>query len=154
MKKYRPLVIFFVIPMAIGLWAANFTIDAMQSFMLVKKPAYTPPAGTIPIIILVVFILMGISAFLVYKSKSFGRETPLYIWALQLVFCFFWAITFFGGGAYQLSLVWLIVLWILIAVMIVRFYRFRQVAGYLQIPYLICATFAGYLNFMVYMLNR
>lgn len=154
MKKYRPLIIFFVIPMAIGLWAANFTIEAMQSFKFVKKPEFTPHAGSIPIVLLIVFILMGVSAYLVYKSKSFGRETPLYIWALQLVFCFFWAITFFSGGAYQLSLIWLAVLWVLIAIMVVRFYRFRHLAGYLQIPYLICATFAGYLNFMVYMLNK
>ncbi|NLO45695.1 MAG: tryptophan-rich sensory protein [Clostridiales bacterium] len=154
MSRFKPLLMFFIFPMLIGLWAANITVNAMQSFRFVTKPDFTPNIAVIPIIIFLVYILMGISAYLVHKSKSYGRETPLYIWVLQLVFCFFWSITFFSGAAYQLSFIWISVLWVLILVMTLRFFAFKPLAGYLQIPYLICATFAVYLNFMVYFLNK
>ena len=63
-------------------------------------------------------------------------------------------IIFFNMQAYLFAFVWLVALWALILLTITKYYRIKPVAAYLQIPYLVWVTFAGYLNLAVYILNR
>ena len=67
---------------------------------------------------------------------------------------FFWSLIFFNAQAYGFAFAWLILLWILILWMIISFYQVDKTAALLQIPYLAWVTFAGYLNYGVWMLNR
>ena len=75
------------------------------------------------------------------------------LYGIQLAFNFLWSAFFFSLSAYLFAFVWLIALWLLIAATMTLFYRLSETAGYLMIPYLIWAAFAGYLNLGVYLLN-
>jgi len=69
-------------------------------------------------------------------------------------FNFFWTILFFNLQMYLFAFIWLAILWVMILLMIISFYRIDKTAAYLQIPYLLWVSFAGYLNFMVWILNK
>ena len=98
---------------------------------------------------------MGISAARVWLSPdSKNKVQGLRLYILQLTFNFIWSILFFNLQAYAFAFIWLILLWLLILLMIISFSKSDKPAAYLQIPYLLWVTFAGYLNFMVWVLNR
>ena len=67
---------------------------------------------------------------------------------------FVWPILFFNLQDYLFAFFWLCLLWVLILTMVIVFSRIDKAAGYLQLPYLLWVTFAGYLNLGVYLLNR
>ena len=71
----------------------------------------------------------------------------------QLIVNFFWSLIFFNARAYGLALLWLLLLWVLVARMILHFRKVDKTAALLQIPYLLWLTFAAYLNWGVRKLN-
>ena len=75
------------------------------------------------------------------------------VYGAQLAVNFFWSVLFFTFKAYLLAFVWLVLLWGLIVLPIWRFAAVRPLAGWLLVPYLLWVTFAGYLNFGVFLLN-
>lgn len=77
----------------------------------------------------------------------------LYVYATQLFLNFFWSIFFFNMRTFLFAFIWLLMLWIAVLVMILKFKEHSTPAGLLQIPYLIWISFAGYLNFSIYWLN-
>lgn len=152
--KLKPLILSIAIPLAVGFIASMITKDAMGTFNAVTKPPLAPPAIVFPIVWTILYILMGISAYLVYSSDSPYKWDALRAYGLQLAVNFFWSIIFFNFRAYLLAFIWLVLLWILIAVMISSFKKVDKLPAYLQIPYLAWVTFAGYLNLSIYLLNR
>ena len=155
-KKIKPYVISVLIALAVGGLSALITKDSMDVYSQIVKPKLSPPGFIFPIVWGILYTLMGISSARVYvKAKSMPtiENTGLGIYVLQLIVNFFWPILFFNYQAFLLSFLWLILLWILIVIMILRFKKICPLAAYLQIPYLLWVTFAGYLNLMIYMLN-
>lgn len=155
-KKIKPYVISVLIALAVGGLSALLTKGNMDIYDQIVKPKLAPPGFIFPIVWSILFVLMGISSAIVYikaKQELTVQKTGLGVYALQLVVNFFWSILFFNFQAFLFSFLWLILLWILIVIMIVRFYKLSPLAAYLQIPYLAWVTFAGYLNLMIYMLN-
>lgn len=155
-KKIKPYVISVLIALAVGGLSALITKGSMDIYSQIVKPKLSPPGFIFPIVWGILYTLMGISSARVYvKAKSMPtiENTGLGIYTLQLIVNFFWPILFFNYQAFLLSFLWLILLWILIVIMILRFKKICPLAAYLQIPYLIWVTFAGYLNLMIYLLN-
>ena len=150
-KKIKPYVISVAIALGVGALSAIFTRGNMT--LPAIKPPLTPPERAFPFVWSVLFILMGIGAVLIYKDK-YRDDSALGIYALQLVINFFWSIIFFNMRAYLFAFVWLVILWLFIIWMIVKFKRINSLAAYLQIPYLLWVTFAGYLTLAIYILNR
>ena len=156
-KKIKPYVISISIALAVGGLAAYLTMDSMEIYGSINQPALAPPGWLFPVVWTILYVLMGISAALIYTDKTATgdeKKIALKIYAFQLIVNFFWTLIFFNLRNYLFAFVWLVLLWVLILIMIIRFYRIRPVAGLLQIPYLLWVTFAGYLNFMIYLLNR
>ena len=156
-KKIKPYVISIAIALAVGGLAAWLTRDSMEIYSMINQPALAPPGWLFPVVWSVLYVLMGISAALVYTNENAGpaeKRRALKIYGLQLLVNFFWTLIFFNLRNWLFAFIWLVLLWILIIVMIVRFVRIKPIAGWLQIPYLLWVTFAGYLNFMIYLLNR
>jgi len=153
-KKLKPYVISVLIAFAVGGLAALITKDSMDMYEEIVKPALAPPGWIFPVVWSVLYALMGISAARIYV-KTDGRiiGTGLVFYILSLMFNFFWTILFFNAKEFLFSFVWLIVLWILILLTILSYKKTDKIAAYLQIPYLIWVTFAGYLNYMIYLLN-
>ena len=156
LSKIKSYVIAILIPIAAGLLSAFFTRNNMDLYQSIIKPPLAPPAILFPIVWTILYTLMGISSAIVYNSDadSEDKKQALLLYGLQLIVNFFWSILFFNQRAFLLSLIWLVLLWILILWMIVCFYKINKTAAWLQIPYLLWVSFAGYLNLMIYLLNR
>ena len=154
-QKAKTYGISIAISLLVGVLSALFTTMGMDKYRLVEKPALTPPEIVFPIVWTILFALMGISAARVWiASEDKGKNGGLLIYLIQLVVNFFWSIIFFNLQAYGFAFFWLIFLWLLVLLMIVSFSKTDKIAAYLQIPYLLWLSFAGYLNFMVWMLNK
>ncbi len=153
--NYKLLAICIAIPLAVGALAGFLTKDSMEAFGALNKPALSPPGFLFPIVWTVLYILMGIASYLVITSgqgKNKIRDAMI-TYGLQLVFNFFWSIWFFNFGWYLFAFIWLLILWVLIFNTIASFYEISKTAAYLLIPYLLWVTFAGYLNFAIYLMN-
>jgi len=121
----------------------------------ITQPPFSPPGIVFPIVWSILFALMGIGAARIYLAPaSTARSRSLLLFLLQLAFNFFWSIIFFNLQNFGLALICLIALWILILLMILSFRKVDKLAAWLQIPYLLWVTFAAYLNFGVWLLNR
>ena len=121
----------------------------------VLKPALSPPAVLFPIVWTILYALMGIGAARVAAAPdSSVRSRALNVFVIQLIVNFFWSLIFFNAQAFGFAFLWLVLLWILIVVMIFLFYRGDGTAALLQIPYFLWITFAAYLNYGVWQLNR
>lgn len=151
----RLLVKCIAIPLLVGGVSAFLTKDSMQIFEEVNKPPLSPPGWLFPVVWTILYILMGVSVYLVIESGAGESEVnnALGIYVYQLIVNFLWPTFFFNFQWYLFSFVWLVLLWILVFVMIKRFYEISRLAGILQIPYLIWLTFAGYLNLGIWWLN-
>ena len=88
------------------------------------------------------------------ELKTAETNRALIVYAFNLFLNFFWSIIFFNMRAFLFAFIWLVALWVVILIMIIKFYRIKPLAGILQIPYLLWVTFAGYLNLSIYLLNR
>ena len=150
-KKIETIIISILIPLAVGAVSSFLGRTMMDPDFI--QPTFSPPGYLFPIVWTILYILMGISSYLIYISDSPWRTPSLIIYAIQLVFNFFWSILFFRFSLYGLSFVWLLMLIGFIIIMIYLFSKVRPLAAYLQIPYLLWCLFAAYLNYAVYMLN-
>ena len=149
------LIICLAIPLAVGGLSALLTMGSMDDFASLEQPPLSPPGWLFPVVWTIIFTLMGISLYLVLTSNAPQDQiTPaVIVFAIQLVFNFFWSIWFFNFGWYFFAFFWLLALWVLIIVNTVLFYRIRKPAGYLMIPYILWVTFAAYLNLAIAILN-
>ena len=151
--KLKELIISIAIPLAVGGLSSLLSMNGFKEFETIKKPAFTPPGIIFPIAWTILYILMGISFYLIYTGNCKNKYKALRVYFIQLFFNFLWSILFFSFKLYWLAFVWLIVLLGLIVVMVYRFYNCNKTAGLLQIPYLVWVAFAGVLNAFVAVLN-
>lgn len=156
-KKIKPYVISIAIALAVGGLSALLTRNNVQVYETINRPALAPPMILFPIVWSILFILMGISSAIIYVKREENPDTAmtaLKVYGAQLVVNFFWTIIFFNMQAYLFAFIWLIILWILIFLMIIEFRKISPLAAWLQLPYLLWVTFAGYLTLMIWLLNR
>ena len=157
MIKWKKLLIAILIPLAVGGISALLTSSNMKMFELIDKPPLSPPAWLFPVAWTILYILMGISSYIIYENKyGFNEEISkkwLTIYGVQLVFNFFWSIIFFNLKYYLLAFIWLLIMWGLIIYLVVNARKINKTASNLLIPYLLWTTFAGYLNIGIAILN-
>ena len=154
-SKTKIYALSIAVSLIVGGLSALFTNMGMDEYRMAEKPPLTPPEIVFPIVWTILFIFMGISAGRVWiASRDRGRNGGLLVYVIQLMVNFLWSIFFFNLQAYGFSFFWLLFLWALILVMIISFSKTDKIAAYLQIPYLLWVTFAAYLNFMVWVLNK
>lgn len=154
MKKWGFL-IFPILALAVGALAGFLSRPGLETvYPLLEKSPLTPPGVVFPIVWTVLYILMGIGlAMVVYRGGASVTQAVV-LWGLQLALNFSWSLLFFGGGYYFAALLCLVILWLAILAMIAAFAATSRPAAWLQIPYLLWVTFAGYLNGAIWLLNR
>ena len=154
-KKIKPYAISIAISLGTGALAAFFTRGNMNVYSSINKPPLAPPGVLFPIVWTVLYVLMGISSAIVYGEREVKKiGTALDLYRIQLAVNFLWSIIFFNVRAFFFAFLWLVLLWVLVYMMIKEFEKISSLAAKLQIPYLLWITFAMYLNYMVYFLNR
>ena len=121
-------------------------------FEMVEKPPLSPPGWLFPVVWTALYLMMGLASYLVAASGQPAGDA-LNIYGIQLAVNFLWPILFFNFRLFGLSLVWLVLLWVLVLVTLLRFWRISPAAGWLMVPYLLWVTFAAYLNAGIWILN-
>lgn len=154
--KFKPYIVSIAIALGIGGLSAFLIRDNLYLYAVINKPAFSPPAFLFPIVWTILYILMGISSARIWLQRdnySYEVMDSLLTYALQLILNFFWPIIFFNMRTFLFSFIWIVVLWTSILKMIFKFSVLDKTAACLNIPYVLWVTFAGYLNFMIYLLN-
>lgn len=131
----RLLFICVAIPLMVGTLAGILTRNSMEVFSLVDKPPLAPPAWLFPVVWTLLYIVMGVSSYLILTSDAEFEEIAeaLRIYVYQLVVNFLWPTFFFNFRWYLFSFFWLLLLWVLVFVMIRRFYIISKPAALLNI---------------------
>lgn len=156
-KQTRNFIVSVAISLGVGILSALLTRGNMNIYEEVCTPPLSPPSFLFPVVWTVLYVLMGISAAMVYNTRTSPlarRKEALTLCYVSLFFNFFWSIIFFNIRAFLFAFVWLLVLLALIILTIVKYYKINKTAAYLQIPYAVWVTFAGYLNFGIWLLNK
>ena len=135
-----------------------FTVsdDGSNWYEALKKPFFTPPDWVFGPVWTILYLMMGIAAFLVWQKgvpKSHVR-VALVCFMVQLVFNAAWSVIFFGFHSVGLALLEIIFLWLAILATIASFWRVDRVAAGLLLPYIGWVSFAVILNASIYFLNR
>ncbi len=151
---WKKLLISIAIPLGVGGLSALLTSGNMKLFEEVEKPPLSPPGWLFPIVWTILYVLMGVTLYLVIITKTKeDKRLAIISFAGQLFFNFFWSIIFFNARAYLFAFIWLILLWGAIVTNIYLFNKINTMSAKLLIPYIVWVTFAGYLNLGIYILN-
>ena len=153
--KWITLILNLAVPLIVGGISGFLTRNAMEDYSQLNQPPLSPPSAVFPIVWTALFLLMGVSAYIVTMKRSSGTKNfdlPKIYW-FQLAVNFIWPLIFFNLSIHSLAFIWLLILIVLLIRMITEFSGISSAAGRLQIPYLIWLVFAGYLNAGVWFLN-
>ena len=144
------------IPLAAGFLVGLLTRGAVKDFAMLKQPPLSPPGWLFPVVWTILYAAMGYSSYMIYETQSEPqkKQQALVLYWAQLAVNLLWPFFFFVFDRYLFSFFWLILLWVLVFQMIKEFREISPLAAYVNIPYLIWLTFAGYLNLGVWWLNR
>lgn len=146
-----------VICLTAGALGSFFTTPAISTwYATLIKPSIAPPNWVFFPVWTVLFIMMGISLFIVWKKgfQDHQVKAALSVFGIQLILNILWSAVFFGLRSPLAGLIEIVILWVAILVMIQRFMRISKVAGLLLIPYILWVTFAAMINFLIWSLNR
>lgn len=130
------------------------SINAAGFYGQLVQPSWSPPAWLFGPVWSVLFVLMGIAAWLVWREHGIrGARSALVLYALQLGANALWSWLFFAWHLGAVAFAEIVLLWLLIAATISRFWRLHRTAAILLLPYLAWVTFAAGLNFALWRLN-
>ncbi len=155
-KSVLKLIISIVLPLLVGFVGSYFTTPSIETwYSTLNKPSLNPPNFIFAPVWTALYILMGISLFLIWESKEKkeNKRIPLIFFSMQLLLNSSWSIIFFGLQNPQLALINIFLLWIFILLNIIFFFKISKIAGIIITPYLLWVSFASYLNYAIYILN-
>ncbi|OEH85366.1 TspO protein [Desulfuribacillus stibiiarsenatis] len=155
------LIISIAIAQGIGLLSTLLTRNSFEIYQTLTKPWFAPPQWVFGPVWTILFVLMGLAAYRVWMSgyyHPFGftdqMRRALTLYGIQFVFNFLWSILFFRFQWYGIALIDLLILLALIIITAREFYKIDRLAGLLMIPYIVWVSFAGILNYYIWILNR
>lgn len=127
---------------------------AADTYGRLQQPGWAPPAALFGPVWTVLYVLMAISAWLVWRSEpSRENRVPLIVYGVQLVLNMAWTPLFFGLGWRGTAFIEILVLWGFIVATVMLFWHRSRWAALLLLPYVAWTTFAAVLNFSVWQLN-
>ncbi len=149
----KKLLAYILFPLIVGAISGFLSRNGMNMYSSLNRPPLSPPGWVFPLVWTILYILMGISSYLIASSPSPKKREALLLYAVQLFLNFIWSPIFFGLKNYLLAFIVLLLLWYAIFKMIRSFFQVDFTAALLQIPYLLWVTFAGYLNLAIVFIN-
>lgn len=154
-NKWKIYLFWIGLAEAVGAIAGVLTRNKVLEYQIqIKQPPFSPPGFLFPVVWSILYALMGIGAARISSGNpSPRRSMGLNLFIVQLTLNFLWPLIFFNMQSYGFAIIWLSLLWILVAVMIYIFRKSDAVAAILQFPYLAWLSFALYLNIGVWLLN-
>jgi translocator protein len=155
-SNWVSIIICIAIPLVVGAISGLATATSIKTWYLgLDKPAFNPPNFIFGPVWTALYVLMGISLYLIWKShRGNARTNALRIFGIQLVLNFAWSFIFFYYHQIFFALVEIVMIWIGVLLMIIVFRSVDKTAAYLQIPYLLWVSFASLLNASIWLLNQ
>lgn len=153
-KQIAGLLAWLILSFATAAIGAAASIQAATFYQQLAQPSWAPPASVFGPVWTLLYALMGIAAWLVWRDGGWRRRRGvLALFVIQLALNALWSWLFFGWHRGALAFADILLLWVLIVAMLVGFWRVRPLAGALLLPYLCWVSFAAALNFAVWNLN-
>ncbi len=155
-KEFFRLILSIIICQLAGIIGSIFTASSVTSwYPTLVKPSFTPSGFYIGLIWIVLFFLMGISLFLIWREtpSSIEARIALNFFAAQLIVNVLWSMAFFGMRSPIRGVFVITFLWILILINIIKFWPVNRTAAILLIPYIVWVSIAAYLNYSIWRLN-
>jgi tryptophan-rich sensory protein len=154
-NKFLKLVVSISLPFIAGGIGSYFTYPSIGTwYAALDKPFFNPPNFLFGPVWTILYILMGISLFLIWTQKpSPKQKLAIKYFLIQLVLNTTWSITFFGLRNPFLAFINIILLWIFIYLTLREFLVIKRPAGYLLLPYICWVSFAALLNLSIVILN-
>lgn len=156
MKNWIKLVISLVLPLLAGGIAGLFATPEIRGwFQTIQKPGWQPPNWVFGPVWTVLYILMGLAFYLVWKNPRTDsrKRMAITLWLVQLVFNFFWSFIFFKKHQIDWALAEIVILWFFILLTMLWFGRISRLAAWLMVPYICWISFASLLTLAIYRLN-
>ncbi len=155
MNNLTKLIISIVLPLLIGGIGGYFSAEAIPTwYRTLHQPSFNPPNWVFAPVWTTLYILMGISLYLMWKMpESHERNIAIIAFSIHLVFNLAWSFCFFYLKNIGLALAVIVALWLSIVVFLFLFSKLKPLAAYINIPYLCWVSFATVLNFAYYKLN-
>ena len=155
MKKRLELSLCILIPLFIGAIAGYYTSTSITTwYVTLNKPSFNPPNYLFGPVWTLLYILMGISLFIVLNKAKDAEKSKIYFaFSIQLILNFLWSFLFFKFQQLGLALAEILLMWCSILFMIIVFYKTNKFAALINIPYLLWVSFATILTYSIYTLN-
>lgn len=152
--SFLALAFFILISLAAGFIGSAFTMSQVDTWYLtLQKPSWNPPSWVFGPVWTTLYVLMGVSAYLVSRSKKLGKSFAIWFFLAHLVVNTLWSIVFFGLHELLLSVLVIALLLALVLILMRLFWRHSKAATWLLAPYLLWVTFATVLNTTILVLN-
>jgi len=150
------LILCLVITLGVGFAGSLYTAPAIRTwYATLHKPSFNPPNWVFMPVWTVLYIMMAVAAFLVWRAPATGRwkVVALAAFLVQLLLNLLWSLLFFGLRQPAYALVDIVLLWLMIVVTAFLFVKLSRPAALLLVPYLAWVTFAAVLNSEILRLN-
>lgn len=150
------LLVSIIICLLAGAIGSIFTSSSLESwYLLLEKPAFNPPSWVFFPVWTTLYVLMGISLYLVWEKGLQQKEVRVgvFLFGLQLGLNILWSFLFFGLQSPYLAFLEILLLWLAILLTAIQFWKVSKAASYLLIPYLLWVSFAALLNYQIWVLN-
>ena len=156
MAKIFTFFLCITLTMAVGAVSGIATAGGIDDwFYALNKPFFNPPSAVFGPVWTLLYLLMGISLYLILSPTSSPLRTKaIIIFGVQLALNFVWSFLFFKYRLLGFAFIEIVLIWVSIVFMINSFYSVNKKAAYLQIPYLVWVSFATLLNGSIWFLNR
>jgi tryptophan-rich sensory protein len=153
-KQIVALLGWLIVSFAAAAIGGAATSQAGPFYTQLVRPEWAPPPSIFGPVWTVLYALMGVAAWLVWRVRGFrAARSALVLFLVQLALNALWSWLFFGWHRGALALADILLLWALIAATLISFWRIRPLAGALLVPYLLWVSFASVLNYSVWQLN-
>jgi len=153
-KQAVGLVAWLIVSFVAAAIGGAASIGAETFYLELVRPDWAPPPSVFGPVWTVLYALMGIAAWLVWRAGGFrAAQTALTLFLVQLALNALWSWLFFGWQRGALAFADILLLWVSIVATLVAFWRIRPLAGALLVPYLVWVSFAAALNYSVWQLN-
>ncbi|HQX73978.1 MAG: tryptophan-rich sensory protein [Chitinophagaceae bacterium] len=157
MNNTLKLIIAIAIPLIVGGTSGFFTATGVESwYQTIARPTWNPPGWIFGPVWTTLYVMMGISLFLVWKEDTSVelKKIAIALFTVQLVLNFFWSFIFFNQHQIGWALVEIIAMWVFILLTIFAFAQVNKAAAWLLVPYISWVSFATILNFTIWQLNK
>ena len=157
MNNTLKLIIAIAIPLIVGGTSGFFTATGVESwYQTIARPTWNPPGWIFGPVWTTLYVMMGISLFLVWKEDTSVelKKIAIALFTVQLVLNFFWSFIFFNQHQIGWALVEIAAMWVFILLTIFAFAQVNKAAAWLLVPYISWVSFATILNYTIWQLNK